>query len=223
MIVIIGSIFGLMVGAKTYIENAQVQKVIKKLHKFETSRVAFKQKYNCTPGDCLTASTYDLGTNGDGDGYVTDRRPTKGSRFLGEIANYWLHLSAARLLGEELLTNNIPPVGISDAYFTVTYENSSTDTGNKYALGATMQSPQTINRKMYPWMVFSIDEKIDDGMPTTGIMKAYTQITINATGILSYGFAMANNCAPLTVNPVVYNIDAGTSECIAMVKFKQFN
>lgn len=92
VLVIIGLLVGGVLVGKTLIEAARLRATISQLEKIQTAVSTFRLKYNCLAGDCIRATTFGLGANGNGDRFIalTDLQ-------LAESINFWAHLSASGL------------------------------------------------------------------------------------------------------------------------------
>lgn len=115
VLVIIGLVVGGIMVGRDMVESAQMRAVITQFERVETASKTFRLKYNCLAGDCKSASSYGLGTNGNGndvfDDYglrclspvanlslvLLDCQP-QFNRFYGEAQKFWAHLSAAGMV-----------------------------------------------------------------------------------------------------------------------------
>src|ERR1044071_4467321 len=66
VLVIIGLIVGGVLTGKTLIDGAKKKQMHRKFEEIATAYNTFRTKYNCLPGDCARASTFGLGSNGNG-------------------------------------------------------------------------------------------------------------------------------------------------------------
>ncbi len=118
VLVIIGLLVGGVLVGRDLIETASLRAYISQIQKYNAAVNAFKLKYNCVPGDCASASSYSLGSNGNGNSMITgvitepswsnaDYRinlaDTTTSVYLGccggtEANNTWIHLRAANMI-----------------------------------------------------------------------------------------------------------------------------
>jgi hypothetical protein len=237
MSLLIGGIFM----GRALVDAAKLREVIQKLNKFEVGRASFKQKFSCTPGDCRNAADFGLGTNGDGDGYVTDMKTNKGSLPRKEILEYWVHLDNAGLLGEDYsrtpltgprLQNGGPATGMHDAHFSIGYERSPIK--QYYFIGVNASSKpayRNIDRRFIPREIESIDKKIDDGAPLDGLIEGYYGLKISNSGAVSPqlppsgGTLSSGGSLPATpecsLTAYDYNLATETPSCVAKVEFRK--
>ena len=66
VLVVIGLIVGGVLVGQDLIKAAEVRSAVADIQQIKTNMNAFRLKYNCLPGDCPDASTFGIGTNGDG-------------------------------------------------------------------------------------------------------------------------------------------------------------
>lgn len=192
VLVIIGLIIGGIMLGRTLIQQAEIRAAATQLQKLEAGYHTFRTKYNCIIGDCANASEF-FGSsyassvttgcppsggasngNGNGDGFIDDAG--YGANWTCEPAQAAKSLHLAGLLPTALET----PCSTSDAYFlgindgcAYFYKDdryssitnplrTNAITWNKvsmWGIGGGSLSPSDAN---------SIDQKIDDGKPTTG-------------------------------------------------------
>lgn len=146
VLVIIALITGGVLVGNDLLKMAQARGVMSQMERYETAIRTFQLKYNCLPGDCLNASTFGLGTSGNGDKLIgnttnsypggslggcvaggggawcnTQRRGPGNQiyRPYGEAQRLWSHLSAAELLDGEYqeLASSTDPTSNLSAYF----------------------------------------------------------------------------------------------------------
>lgn len=126
VLVVIGLIIGSVLVGRDLIHIAEIRATIKQLEEFNTAVNAFKNKYNCLPGDCPNANSFGFsGVNGNGNGkigqsntsdcYYLDNFCDEGTDPNGikEYTNFWYHLSAAGLIPHAAFDYDSPVDGIS--------------------------------------------------------------------------------------------------------------
>jgi prepilin-type N-terminal cleavage/methylation domain-containing protein len=213
VLVIIGLIVGGIMVGRTLIRSAEIKSIGTDIEKFEAARMTFKTKYNCAAGDCSSANSLGIGSNGNGNGYV--EHYSSGS----EHWNFWVHLGNAGLIagaysgsngpdsggggsidavaGVNVPAARIPKVGYSvytPAPFYTTFsavmgyglERSVNDTA--YLVGGDSPSNQfnTMNGFISPVDAKSIDDKYDDGLANDGNVRVSVGgATYNTTGCTS--------------------------------------
>jgi hypothetical protein len=129
VLVIIGLLIGGILVGMDLIKTARLRAYISQLQNYNSAVNSFKLKYNCIPGDCSSASSYSLGSNGNGNGIITgvitepswsvadyniNLSDSNSSVYLGccggtEANNVWLHLRGANMIPEYT-----PTLGVSD-------------------------------------------------------------------------------------------------------------
>jgi prepilin-type N-terminal cleavage/methylation domain-containing protein len=198
VLIIIGLIIGGVLVGRDLIHAAEIRSAISEQENFRSAVGAFQSKYNCLPGDCPTAlqffgsacgdSTTDpvTGCNGDGDGLVV------------EVPNYenlkfWLHLSLAKMVKgsftgravNDPFMGDIPVIGVNIPPSTLNNMGwnaaacpnammQSALTMNAFSLGEPPDPNNTSGTMacnvylMSRQEAFTIDVKIDDGLPDSG-------------------------------------------------------
>lgn len=112
VLVIIGLLVGGVLVGKDLIDAAGVRAQIKQLESYKLALNDFKLKYDCLPGDCVSATALGLGGNGNGNGilemndisacwWITDNNYSEPDcSWNGEFPLFFQHLSAAQMVGE---------------------------------------------------------------------------------------------------------------------------
>jgi len=128
ILVIIGLIVGGVLLGNDLINAAKLKSQISQFQEYQTSFMTFKSKYDCLPGDCVTASNYNLGANGNGNGVLEGggvgcfgSLTTPDCYFTSELPLFFIHLSAANLIRESFngaiqLGVGYPKLAINDNY-----------------------------------------------------------------------------------------------------------
>lgn len=109
VLVIIALMSGGIVVGREMIKGAEMRGMFRQIEQYETARLNFTSKYNCLPGDCTTAVSYNLGQNGNGNG-ILDVYVYNNSK---EFFQYWSQLAAAQLITGSY-TGEPGPGGIGD-------------------------------------------------------------------------------------------------------------
>lgn len=179
VLVIIGLLVGGIMLGRTLIHQAEIRAVARDIEKYEIALRTFKMKYEYYPGDfpyassiwpnCFWAPSWCNGNDMIGDG---------GYAFEGQRA--WQQLSDANLINgkysgyDEVVYgsgDNVPYLGLNKGYYHFVWVGlgdaailriSSFLTSNFTWWGSAV-SPED---------AFSIDTKLDDGMPYTGRMQS---------------------------------------------------
>ncbi len=190
MIVVALLASGVLVG-RHLIHAGQIRAVVRQIEQLDAGINAFRQKYGCLPGDCVTASDNGFSTiyyggvsvNGDGDGLI---RAANGESYqaVGELAEVALLVDVkTHPYCCSALYLALPPrnpaydyPGIIDIdYFWPDASNASSISleGHYYWMkGAPyLTAPGSIN-VLLPEDAYAIDHKIDDGFPRAGRVLA---------------------------------------------------
>jgi prepilin-type N-terminal cleavage/methylation domain-containing protein len=188
-VVIVLAIIGLLAGGVVIgadmRESARMNRVVSDLAAYNTAWLAFKEQYGQDPGDFSDASDYWSGVgNGNQNGQVADDS--------AEALYFWQHLVRAGLIpGDYDGTNttwearigvNIPPGPFENAGYGVDGYNPGESAGytpgsgdrNYFTLGAPCGNAYSGCPSFNPLTAKSIDSKLDDGFPQSGIVRAYT-------------------------------------------------
>jgi prepilin-type N-terminal cleavage/methylation domain-containing protein len=250
VLVIIGLIVGGVLVGQDLIKAAEIRSTVSQLEKYNAGVNTFRGKFGGYPGDLLAsrAATFNLQTRngadgrGDGDGLVEGYNGTAATaNAIGsENLLFWRDLATASLIpdgfatatdapGASLtaatLSNYLPRSKMREStYFSILssggrnffYVDQITSTN---ATGIVTSSGDGLT----PLESKSIDEKIDDGLPGTGLARAVSGITAGGTNFtadagsaVTAGTASPTVCVNTTVSPADYNvqeIDANTPNC----------
>jgi prepilin-type N-terminal cleavage/methylation domain-containing protein len=200
VLVIIGLIVGGVLVGKDLISGAGVRAQLSQIEQYNTAVNAFRAKYNCLPGDCLAAANFgfkarDASLPGRGDG--NSQLAAFGSwgaqgtnQGAGETALFWTDLSMAGLIdasfsvatanGSPTVTTSsmsdyLPKAKIGGGNYVYVFSNGNTRL-NYFAISAVTGIASTLLTTSMPGLTvlqaYSIDYKIDDGIPQTGAVTA---------------------------------------------------
>jgi prepilin-type N-terminal cleavage/methylation domain-containing protein len=226
VLVIIGLLAaGILVG-KDLIHAAEIRAQIRQFQEFDVAVMAFRDKYECIPGDCADASAAGLGDpayDGNGNGIV------KGSTIVftseaagGELNNFWYHLGNSQLIanryepGNEVGVNSpklkLAPqvnvlagrggmwmVGAGSVFFPFDPLNYDTrPPGNEYHWWFPSVIPGSWlgSRSYSPADAYAIDSKIDDGKPGSGAV-------LSEGGLIYPGNDVEHRCLDAREDPSV--------------------
>jgi len=227
VLVIIGLIVGGIVGGQQLVYASKLRAQGKQFAEIDTAINLFKTKYNCKPGDCLTATRFFTSpptiVNGDGNGQIAMSWyfwPTY--NYEVEFFQIWLHLEKAELIkGPQFYRGfnydgnnysfrpgvNIPRMKIS--------ENS----GIMMGVGSTsytfdFRPDQNIYLTygygtFYPFIpsqAMELDQKIDDGRPGTGNLRMFTH------------YSVATCATSTTQITAFYDVTQTTPQCILAMR-----
>jgi len=106
VLVILGLLVGGVLGGKSLIRAAELRKVKTSIDKYIAATYAFRDKYQCLPGDCATFSKFfSAASNGNGSGMIggvgdgsTDEPQDPLPYNFSELLLAWNHLSLAGLI-----------------------------------------------------------------------------------------------------------------------------
>jgi prepilin-type N-terminal cleavage/methylation domain-containing protein len=197
VLVIIGLIVsGILVG-QDMIRAAEIRSTVSQVEQFNTAVNTFRDKYRNLPGDILNSDAVRFGfvtragTTGQGDGNrLIQSGPTPADqRNLGfETALFWRDLSFARLIGNNFVTatdaaaatltaaqvaDYLPTANIGQGnYFTIHTQDGRNQYSIAQVTGTGAAGLYSLNAGITPQVAFNIDDKMDDGVPTTGIVVA---------------------------------------------------
>lgn len=212
VLVIIGLIIGGILKGQELIGNAEIKNVIAQSQSYQSSTVAFKDKYGTLPGDIVgpenfipncTAAPCKPGAGTQGDGLVgattTAAYNTNVSAAAENIA-FWQQLAAARFIGD------IDTDGTSTATFGSRFPSAATGGGFHVLYQATTGRhvlrlsalPTTVAGTagaLRPDQALQVDRVMDDGRPGTG--SVFTNATLSAAtcfaGAVTDPYLASNN------------------------------
>jgi prepilin-type N-terminal cleavage/methylation domain-containing protein len=246
VLVIVGLIIGGVVVGRDLIETSRYRATVKQIEQFNSAANAFKLKYNCLPGDCANATTlgftasttaYNVcgpNVNGNGDGLID----ANGGEGVSENCYFFELLSQAGLIA-----SNPPPMPI-DVYVSTGNYPSLNGWWINYWPELTMYdgNPNTLAdlspyfysitqgfysnpaRAMRPAPAYYIDNKLDDGFPLSGQIRAY-DANINGLGWYQNGYTVSTGnpktgpvCLDNTQTPVQYSTTSSAFLCALAIK-----
>ncbi|MCP5361643.1 MAG: prepilin-type N-terminal cleavage/methylation domain-containing protein [Hyphomicrobiales bacterium] len=222
VLVIIGLIVaGVLVG-QDLIKGARIRATVTQIQQFDAGIGAFRVKYDAIPGDILstTANAYGLSNvGGDNDGQIEDdSNNVPITNYGGEAIYFFPHLSDAEMIpGDYDETETTAGFGFPESRLKKGgYIPTSIGMILYYFLGLT--DTQTIDAAvaegaiLTPEEAFSIDNKLDDGVPNAGTVLAVTAINTvdTTTGTAS--------CLNNSVSPNVYRLANGTISCQLQIR-----
>lgn len=240
VIVIIGLIVGGILVGQDLIKAATVRATLSDLEKYNSAATTFRTKYGGLPGDLLAAYATQFGfvtgagrtgaaAIGDGNGLV-EGCAANSTVIACETALFWNDMSIAGLIPQRLVTYQAaavtPPAAIGtialmQGYLPVqkirqgAFQYAYSDAGKNYFTLATYTADaagvMTSTAAVTPGEARSMDEKLDDALPTTGVVHAVTALIANVasgTGIdnNAAAAATATSCSNGTATPVTYNV-----------------
>jgi len=176
VLVIIGLIAGGIVAGSSMIRAAEMRSVMTDLERYKAASYTFRDKYFSYPGDIKNATAF-WGTdvaNGNGNGIVEEAGVGA-----PEPTQAWEHFSLSGMIagnfdgnyaasGDYRVGENVPEA-FSGSFYNYVSEGASTIYGEPPLSHNTMRI-QGVNFSSYLTApeAWSIDKKIDDGIPDTG-------------------------------------------------------
>ena len=173
VLVIMGMLIAGIVAAQQLIAAAKVRAMVREIENKLSAVESFTDKFRAYPGDMVNAQTFfTTSRNGDGNGRIT--YITGGE---GNLA--WQHLSLSGLVegvfqataASDILDTNVPRSNAAGggAGYAIDY---NTTMGNHLILGLADGQGVIDDSAVTPDASFSVDRKMDDGVPTTGVLRA---------------------------------------------------
>lgn len=200
VVVIIGLVAGGILVGQDMIKASEARGTLSQVEKFQTAAGAFQNKYGAMPGDLpsATASKYGFVTrtgaagHGDGDGTLescADGIFTSVTVAGCETTLFWRDLSDAGLINESFTAATDAVVQVSSGsqknywplaklgrgnYLVPFY--SGQPPYNNFGLTAVTSTDAsglyTLDMKLTPGELYSMDIKMDDGLPLSGALRA---------------------------------------------------
>ncbi len=190
VLVIIGLIVGGVLVGQDLVKGAQIRATVAQLQQYDAAINTFRGKYDQFPGDMPagkntaffgTAVTLsgNAGLRGNGRLDDTGTAATVGNAgYDGELADFWLHLSAANMIGGSYVDGGATPAA------DVNYPGTKLKKGgilavssgaiNYWLIGVGSGTTNAdmdmgVTSGISPEEAFGIDSKLDDGLANTGI------------------------------------------------------
>ncbi len=201
VLVIIGLIVGGVLVGQDLIKAAEIRNAANQIEKYNAGAAAFRTKYDALPGDILAsrAASFQMlpaRTNaaglGDGNGILEGGAANR-TGIGGETGLFWRDLSFAQMIPDGFSTaaaGTYALGGANPAVTTVLPTLKLRDSATVHAVAlagknrfyiaaitaSTAAGAITEGDALSPLESENIDSKVDDGLPNTGILRAYTTI-----------------------------------------------
>ncbi len=181
VLVIVSLILGGVLKGQALIDSARVRSVINDINGIRSAWYGFQDRFQAIPGDYADAATNISSTAkaGDGDGSIDSKQ---------EIASVWRHLSETGFIAGQFDGVSANTGTLDDTNCAVTscpqnpFYGSYKITYTKKAEGAVSESNELYTGAKIPSSIlFQIDKKLDDGIPTTGLFRVHSDSTSNCT------------------------------------------
>ena len=236
VLVIIGLIIGGVLTGADLIKAATIRSSVSEIEKFNAGATTFRGKYSGLPGDLIAARAVEfnlsaaadansVGTVGLRDGNsVIEGGSAASTALAGETALFWKDMGAAGLIAGNYpgigtavgpaaavtaanVISYLPPSKLRDSASYYVYSL----TGRNYIYMGTITATitagvVTATNAVTPLEAKGIDEKVDDGAPTTGTVLSMTNLTTANAG-LAVGVGVCNSNA----TPSVYNVSSAST------------
>lgn len=227
VLVIIGLIVGGILVGQDLIKAAEIRSTMAKMESYNVAANTFRNKFGGLPGDLISsrASQYGLttrtGAAGKGNGNSLIEGCAANATALGcETALFWRDLSDGKLLPTSFTTGTdaaaasitgdavnsyIPNVPIRKTAYIHLFPLSGR---NYYYVGGFVTGAGgavTASAGLTPTEAAQIDEKADDGLPTTGIVRAVTNFGTTSLSLDAGAASATGVCVNTTLTPDAYN------------------
>jgi prepilin-type N-terminal cleavage/methylation domain-containing protein len=190
VIVVVAIVIAGVIAGQDLLESSKMQAVTKEFDRYNSYINTFRMRYSALPGDMRRATDYwSSAINGDGDGYMAGT----------ESDDVWEHLTLAELSEKSYdasatsLYEQYPESVISNAFYKV---HAAGESGGNWEIGTSTIYEKRGNflglgmengYKEYPGGVMnakaakSMDDKIDDGNPSSGKLTSIKGATAAST------------------------------------------
>jgi hypothetical protein len=229
VIVIIGLLVGGVLAGQELINQAKVRAQIKQFGIFDASALTFKGKYGFIPGD-LTVDVasrfgFSQGSPLGGNGKLEDHQGRVPNVYTYiENRMFFVHMSEKKLIKENIVYNGslyhypmaelsphrIAAVGLRDGvyYFLGPSKRALTVSDDLFSDNSPIPT-------LSPSEAYSLDEKLDDGIPSQGLVRA---VTVSSGANNFANDTVTDNC--LGTNNQTYNLTSDTPLCRLVIKAK---
>ncbi len=213
VIVILALLAGSIIGGVNFMQTAKLRKQIGQIQNIEAGVSNFRNRYSCFPGDCadptiLAGYTY----SGDGNGFLSD------SWNGNENKGFWLHLSLAEMLDSQLVAHgglaalNAPLMALGGGIVNATGSLRFAQNILLFAQSTTTTSSGVI----FFEDILHIDDKIDDALPNSGIIRSigYDDVYASSPFDLVVGLSTDNyDGDDKCISAAAYSATATHSDC----------
>ncbi len=200
VLVIIGLIVGGVLVGQDLIRAAEIRATVGQIEKYNASVNTFRTKYNGIPGDISSANAAAFGFiaragsqgRGDNNGLIdgSNAGALLQQVFTQESGFFWDDLTKANLVDGQFTSaaDIASPAAIGAAGIPTQFPEASIARGNRIHVGSTgglnyylltgitstavTTGNMTLTTNLTPIELFNMDNKLDDGLPQTGIVQA---------------------------------------------------
>ena len=221
VLVIIGLIVGGVLVGQDLIRAAEIRATVGQIEKYNSSVNTFRTKYNGIPGDLSSANAVAFGFiaragsagRGDNNGLIDGinaASPTS-QGFTQESGFFWDDLTRANLVDGQFTSaaDGGAVAAIAAAGVPTQFPEARLARGNRVHVGSTgglnyyliagitstaiSTGDMTLTVNLTPTELFNMDNKLDDGVPLTGIVQARGVAGVNTTPLTTVA---SNNGSP---------------------------
>ncbi len=176
--------------ANQMMKASSVKSLIMQIKKYDNAVAAFAEKYDALPGDVCNTQKYGI-TKNDSDGNCDNIISDAAQKIIsanGEIGNFWLHLSASKMLDENFdgAINENAKIGSSFPISKIGNKIGIVAYGDEgkifYQIGFEFSDHQRIfmsDKSLKTFESYWFDKKIDDGNPRKGRVIAVGNNSLN--------------------------------------------
>lgn len=226
VIVIIGLIVSSVLVGQNLVRSAEIRGLVSDYERFNQASATFKERYAGLPGDFdlngrfgVGVAKTDTSVTPTNDLLEDDTGATSGTVHDGEYVLFWNHLTVTELLAGAFDGISIDTAG-EDLSPTLPQSKAggywgtySDGTDNFYIYGAAYNGTTNAyftENALSPRDMLSVEQKLDDGRPNRGIMRARGA---DASDPLTDPTVAATDCATSIALDGIYRVDNNTAEC----------
>ncbi len=233
VMIIIGLLLGGVLKGQELIENARVSTAISQMKAFQTAMLSFKDSYGGLPGDMRNADTrlqgcaagntnFCVAGNGNGIiGPVSNNIAGFNSFTSAETAQFWKHIALANLITGVDPTSQptaataawgetFPAASLRGGYVPI-YNNDQWGNAEPGLVIRMQNGLSSINNgagaaPASPLQAFQIDNKIDDGKPSTGVITSDDAVG-GASDCEGNSYGLVNGLTDSKDCVIIYSMD----------------
>ena len=234
VLVIIGILAGGIIAGQELMHNAVIRAEISDIDKYNNAMSTFYSKYGGLPGDLNVARAIEFHLSNAGDanatgaaGYRDGNGAIEGgcygcTNLSGETALVWQDLGTSGFLGgsytstgasttsgqnisQGMMPKFLPASRLQEATSHFLYASNGRNFYFLAAFSSDASAQMTPSPTVTPFDANSMDEKMDDGFPTTGIVLAMKDLSTPDNGAA----AAPTVCVSNSVTPAMYNVGTG--------------
>ena len=132
VLVIVGLLIGGILVARSMITSAEVQAMTRQVGQYDIAIEQFQEKFRGIPGDSSKFNTTGAENDGDNDGKIEDGTAGengRGSKFAGEVADFWTNLETATQIK---VSGNAPKQQFAQGQV-IDFNNLEPASGNRFS------------------------------------------------------------------------------------------